>query len=98
MFVAEGKSAISLAGEYDLAEIASNRQTSKGSATIRQDQGNSSFDITGEVESTRSPPSISFRTITGIMKERRLVWLYENEHGEMGIALGDVQSNRPDRI
>ena len=98
MFVAEGKTAISLDGEYDVAEIASNRQTSKGSATIRQDQGKPSFDITGEVESTQDPPSISFHTITGIMKERRLVWLYENEHGEMGIALGDVQSNRPDRI
>jgi hypothetical protein len=98
MFSADAKTAISLDGEYDMLEIDSNRQTSKGSATIRQDEGRTSFDITGEVESTQNPPSISFHTITGIMKERRLVWLYENELGEMGIALGDVQSNRPDRI
>jgi hypothetical protein len=98
MFSADAKTAISLGGEYDLVEISHDRQTSRGSATIRQDAGKTSFDITGEVESVHNPPSISFHTITGIMKERRLVWLYENEQGEMGIALGDVQSDHPDRI
>jgi hypothetical protein len=98
MFFAGANTAISLGGEYDLLEINSSHQTSKGSATIRQDDGKTSFDITGEVESAANPPSISFHTITGIMKERRLVWLYENEQGEMGIALGDVQSDHPDRI
>jgi hypothetical protein len=98
MFSADARTAISLDGEYDMVEIASNRETSRGSATIRQEPGKTSFDITGEIESVQNPPSISFHTLTGIMKERRLVWLYENEQGEMGIALGDVRSDHPDRI
>jgi hypothetical protein len=87
---------ISLAGEYDIQQIRSDGQTRKGSATIRQREGNPELDIDGEIESKQDPPSLSFHTELGVLKGRRLVWLYENERREMGIALGDIRS--PDRI
>jgi len=56
------------------------------------------IDITGDVESTHRPPSVSFHTVEGVLHGRRLIWLYENEDREIGIALGNIQSDRPDRI
>lgn len=87
---------ISLAGEYDIQQIRSDGQTRKGSATIRQKDGSPEIDISGEVESKRNPPAVSFHTVLGVLKGRRLVWLYENDRREMGIGLGDIRS--PDRI
>lgn len=89
---------IDLAGEYHIEELASDGQTSKGTATIRQRGNASRIDITGEIESTQRPPSISFHTVEGVLHGRRLIWLYENEDREIGIALVDIQSDKPDRL
>lgn len=89
---------IDLAGEYRLEELNSDGQTSKGTATIRQRDKGARIDITGDVESTQRPPSISFHTVEGVLRGRRLIWLYENEDREIGIALGDIQSDRPERV
>ena len=89
---------IDLAGEYRIEELNSNGQTSKGTATIRQRGKAARIDITGDLESTERPPSISFHTVEGVLRGRRLIWLYENEDREIGIALGDIQSDRPARV
>ncbi|HEX2187703.1 MAG TPA: hypothetical protein VHG51_02335 [Longimicrobiaceae bacterium] len=89
---------ISLAGEYDLRQQKANGQERSGWATIRQRNGRPDFDISGEVESVSTPPSVSFQTVVGVIKGRRLIWLYENARREMGFALGDVRSDHPDRI
>lgn len=69
-----------------------------GTATIRQRGKDSRIDITGEIENPRTPMSISFHTVEGVVRGRRLIWLYENEEREVGLALGDIQSDRPARI
>lgn len=89
---------IDLAGEYRIELVRDDGQTRAGTATIRQRGKTSRVDITGVVESPRRPPSISFHTVEGVLRDRRLIWLYENEEREMGLALGDIQSNRPDRV
>jgi hypothetical protein len=94
----EDRTEIDLAGEYRIEELSSNGQTSKGTATIRQRGRTTRVDITGDVESTQRPPSISFHTVEGVVRGRRLIWLYENEDREIGVALGDIQSDRPDRV
>jgi hypothetical protein len=94
----EDSTDIQLAGEYRIEERAGDGKTSKGTATIRQRGKATRIDITGDVESTHRPPSISFHTVEGVLHGRRLIWLYENEDREIGIALADIQSDRPDRL
>jgi hypothetical protein len=36
--------------------------------------------------------------VEGVLRGRRLIWLYENEDRELGLALGDIQSDRPARV
>lgn len=94
----EDSTAIDLAGEYRIEELSGDGRTSRGTATIRQRGNTTRVDITGNVESTQRPPSISFHTVEGVVRGRRLIWLYENEDREMGLALGDIQSDRPARV
>jgi hypothetical protein len=94
----EDSTEIDLAGEYRIEELSSDGQTSAGTATIRQRGKGTRIDITGDVESKQRPPSISFHTVEGVLRGRRLIWLYENEDREIGIALGDIQSDRPARV
>jgi len=89
---------IRLAGEYRIELLQSDGQKWMGTATIRQRGKDPRFDITGEVENPRSPQSVSFHTVEGVLHGRRLIWLYENEEREIGLALGDIQSDRPARI
>jgi hypothetical protein len=94
----EDSTEIELAGEYRLELVRNDGQKRMGTATIRQRGKASRIDITGDVESPRTPPSISFHTVEGVLHGRRLIWLYENEEREVGLALGDIQSDRPARI
>jgi hypothetical protein len=89
---------IDLAGEYRVELVRKDGQTRKGTATIRQRGKAARIDITGEVENTHQPPSVSFHTVEGVLRGRQLIWLYENEDRELGLALGDIQSDRPDRV
>jgi hypothetical protein len=94
----ENSTEIDLAGEYRIEELSSDGKTSKGTATIRQRGKATRVDITGDIESTQRPPSISFHTVEGLLHGRRLIWLYENEDREIGIALVDIQSDKPSRL
>jgi len=94
----EDSTEIHLAGEYRVELLQSDGEKWTGTATIRQRGKDSRFDITGDVESPRTPLSISFHTVEGVLHGRRLIWLYENEEREVGLALGDIQSDRPARI
>lgn len=89
---------IDLAGEYRMELVRGDGQTRTGTATIRQRGSSARVDITGDVESVSRPPSVSFHTVEGVVRGRRLIWLYENEDRELGIALGDIQSDRPRRF
>jgi hypothetical protein len=94
----EDSTQIDLAGEYRIELVRKDGQTRKGTATIRQRGKAARVDITGDVENTFRPPAVSFHTVEGVVRGRRLIWLYENEDRELGIALGDIQSDRPDRV
>jgi hypothetical protein len=94
----EDSTEIDLAGEYRIEELASDGKKSAGTATIRQRGKGTRIDITGDIESAERPPSISFHTVEGVLHGRRLIWLYENEDREIGIALVDIQSDRPARL
>jgi hypothetical protein len=94
----EDSTEIDLAGEYRLELVRKDGQSRKGTATIRQRGKAARIDITGDVESTHLPPSVSFHTVEGVLRGRRLIWLYENEEREVGLALGDIQSDRPVRV
>ena len=94
----EDSTEIDLAGEYRVELVQGDGQKLMGTATIRQRGKESRIDITGEVESPLTPPSISFHTVEGVLHGRRLIWLYENEEREVGLALGDIQSDRPARV
>jgi hypothetical protein len=89
---------IDLAGEYRIELVRGDGETRTGTATIRQRGKEARIDITGEVESVLRPPSVSFHTVEAVVRGRRLIWLYENEDRELGIALGDIQSDRPHRV
>lgn len=95
---AKDTTSIWLAGEYDIEQLRSDGQKRAGSATITQRKGSSEFDINGEIESKRNPPAVSFHTVAGVLKQRRLIWLYENDRREMGMALGDIRADIPTRI
>ena len=94
----EDSTDIELAGEYRIELVRNDGQTRAGTATIRQRGKAARIDITGEVENTHQPPSVSFHTVEGVLRGRRLIWLYENEDRELGLALGDIQSDRPARV
>lgn len=94
----EDSTDIELAGEYRIELVRSDGQSRQGTATIRQRGKAARVDITGDVENTHQPPAVSFHTVEGMLRGRRLIWLYENEDRELGIALGDIQSDRPDRV
>jgi hypothetical protein len=94
----EDSTDIELAGEYRIELVRNDGQTRAGTATIRQRGKTTRIDITGEVENTYQPPSVSFHTVEGVLRGRRLIWLYENEDRELGLALGDIQSDRPARV
>jgi hypothetical protein len=89
---------ISLAGEYRVELVQNDGEKWMGTATIRQRGKASRVDITGDIESPRTPLSVSFHTVEAVLHGRRLIWLYENEEREVGLALGDIQSDRPARV
>lgn len=89
---------IDLAGEYRVDLVQGDGQQWTGTATIRQRGNATRVDVTGAVASPDQPLSVSFHTVEGVLRDRRLIWLYENGEREMGLALGDIQSDRPDRL
>ena len=88
------KTGIQLEGAYYIHQWKPGGVAQVGSATISQRIGDPEFDIVGEVENEKNPPSISFHTVSGVIKDKRLVWLFENNHREMGIGLGDIRSDQ----
>src|SRR5215213_2103822 len=94
-FGSEGRTAIDLRGEYTLTQRKQNGDIRHGVAEIHQTRGEARLEITGEVESTTNPPSITFTTEAALLRGRRLIFLYETSTRNMGIALGDIVQDRP---
>jgi hypothetical protein len=83
---------INIAGDYRMRyEI--NDKIQQGEVHIIQEAGDPNFLISG---------SVGKRTFRGdcgyVGPRRRMYFLYENNNGEQGIAMGDVLSDRPDSI
>ncbi len=90
-----GKTTINLNGNWELLLTTSKNEKRKGEAIIKQKRGNIRLKIIGKIESTTKPPFISFSSLVAILKNSRLVFLYETSDRQMGIALGDIYSNNP---
>lgn len=88
------KTGIQLEGVYDISQWRPGGVANIGSATISQRIGDPEFYVVGEIENEGNPPSISFHTVSGVIKEKRLIWLFENDRREMGIGLGDIRSDQ----
>ena len=82
---------IDLAGKWNMRMVKTDQSERAGLATIRQSAGSTRVSLVGEVESRSTPPSVSFHTLVGVVRQRQLVILWENSRGEMGIALGTIQ-------
>ncbi|HEU0015276.1 MAG TPA: hypothetical protein VFQ45_16430 [Longimicrobium sp.] len=98
VFRASASTPIDLAGEFDVQLIRHDGQTRAGTALITQVKGSPNVEIQGEVENDSRPYPIEFHTIQATLHERRLIWVYENEARELGLGMGTVATNRPDRI
>jgi hypothetical protein len=94
----DGRTEIDLAGDYVVELYEHGGGRFDGTATIRQRPGTNRVDLAGEVVSTETPPSVTFHTIEGVIRDRRIIWLYENDMREMGLALGTLPADRPDHF
>jgi hypothetical protein len=83
---------VNLAGDYRMRYEVNNRMQD-GEAHIVQEPGSPNFLISG---------AVGKRTFRGdccyVGPRRRMYFLYENNAGEQGLAMGDLLSDRPDSI
>ena len=87
---------IYISGEWNIVLITNDQNKRSGTASIRQEPGSARFEIVGEVEKKADTSStVNFFSVVGILKERRIIFLYENDQREIGIALGTIQENEP---
>jgi len=94
--LADGESTtIDLNGKWDIVLTTGNDERRSGTATIQQQEDSARLQISGEIESTIKPPSISFSSLTAVLRDARLVFLYETSDRQIGIAMGDIQSDKP---
>lgn len=95
VIVSDEKTNIDINGKWEIQLVTMKGEERSGRATIYQKKRSVRLQVAGDVESTTTPPSVSFSSLVAVLKGRRLVFLYENSRREMGIALGDIQSNKP---
>jgi len=96
--IATDRTEIYLDGKWKLDLIKKDGTKRKGSATINQTKGSKRLEIVGETESRTTPPSVSFSSLVGIIKDRSFIFLYENSRKEMGIAIGHIQDDTPNKF
>ena len=96
--IATDRTDIYLDGKWTLELIKKDGTIRKGSATINQIEGSKRLEIIGETESRTTPPSVSFSSLVAVLKDRSLIFLYENSRREMGIAIGHIQDNIPNKF
>lgn len=71
-----------------------------GRAHIIQESGIKSFRINGEVRSSLNPPSISFFSHSATVENRskKVVFIYENNLSEFGVAIGILLAEEPEHF
>jgi len=86
---------ISLAGEWSLELRTSKATVEKGVVTIRQRSGDPVLQMSGEL--TGKQPT-TFTTVAGVVRDRKVYFIYENLHGESGIIRGLVPNDKPNSL
>jgi hypothetical protein len=83
---------ISLAGEWSIELRTSKGGAEAGVVTIRQRHGDPILQMSGEITGVEAT---TFTTVVGVIRDRRVYFIYENLHGESGIIRGLVPSDTP---
>jgi len=83
---------ISLAGEWSIELRTSKAEVETGVVTIRQRHGDPLLQMNGEITGVQAT---TFTTVVGVIRDRRVYFIYENLHGESGIIRGLIPSDTP---
>tara|TARA_R110001592_G_scaffold187790_1_gene432682 strand:+ start:652 stop:1221 length:570 start_codon:yes stop_codon:yes gene_type:complete len=93
---------IVIAGEWTLKVFpGDNSEMRVGRANVLQKAGSEHFEIIGNLEASKMRPSLSFKSLSGVIHSRNLIFVYETSSSkgqQLGVALGSVSSNVPTKI
>lgn len=89
---------INIGGKWFLLMTKSDGSKRSGRANIEQSRRSVRIEVIGEVVSETSPPSTTFSSLVGVVRKRRIVFIYENSRREMGIVFGDIVDSQPEEF